>query len=207
MRRERGPAHCLGLLATSRRPCEMDAALVGNQSRRIEHRGSCERQYDWARSKKNEIKPHLVQQWVIPPQASSAFVAAMEDVLAVYKRPRDGDGPLVCLDETSKQLLAGTRAPIPIAASMMRRVKSLAVSAAKGAPAGVVAVSAPRHVGPYCRQFSAVRMSTIASRLSSRQATRHVWRPPNRTPRRNEPPDRASLPGAPAAAPSNLGGR
>jgi hypothetical protein len=39
-----------------------------------------------------------VQQWVIPPQASSAFVAAMEDVLAVYKRPRDGDGPLVCLD-------------------------------------------------------------------------------------------------------------
>jgi hypothetical protein len=38
----------------------------------------------------------------------------MEDVLAVYKRPRDGDGPLVCLDETSKQLLAGTRAPIPM---------------------------------------------------------------------------------------------
>jgi hypothetical protein len=31
------------LLASSRRPREMDAALVGNQSRRIEHRGSCER--------------------------------------------------------------------------------------------------------------------------------------------------------------------
>jgi hypothetical protein len=37
----------------------------------------------------------------------------MEDVLAVYKRPRDLDVPLVCLDETSKQLLADTRAPIP----------------------------------------------------------------------------------------------
>ena len=49
-----------------------------------------------------------------PAASSSAFVAAMEDVLAVYKRPRDGDGPLVCLDETSKQLLAGTRAPIPM---------------------------------------------------------------------------------------------
>ena len=36
----------------------------------------------------------------------------MEDVLAVYKRPRDLDVPLVCLDETSKQLLADTRAPI-----------------------------------------------------------------------------------------------
>jgi hypothetical protein len=38
----------------------------------------------------------------------------MEDVLAVYKRPRDRDYPLVCLDETSKQLLADTRAPIPM---------------------------------------------------------------------------------------------
>jgi hypothetical protein len=34
--------------------------------------------------KKNALKPHLVRQWVIPPQASSAFVAAMEDILAVY---------------------------------------------------------------------------------------------------------------------------
>ena len=34
----------------------------------------------------------------------------MEDVLAVYTRPRDPDRPLVCLDETSKQLLAETRA-------------------------------------------------------------------------------------------------
>jgi hypothetical protein len=41
----------------------------------------------------------------------------MEDVLAVYKRPRDRDYPLVCLDETSKQLLADTRAPIPMRAS------------------------------------------------------------------------------------------
>ena len=35
----------------------------------------------------------------------------MEDVLAVYTRPRDLDIPLVCLDETSKQLIAETRAP------------------------------------------------------------------------------------------------
>ena len=30
----------------------------------------------------------------------------------VYTRPRDPDMPLVCLDETSKQLIAETRAPI-----------------------------------------------------------------------------------------------
>ena len=51
---------------------------------------------------------------MIPPKANSAFVAAMEDVLAVYTRPRDPDRPLVCLDETSKQLLAETRLPIPM---------------------------------------------------------------------------------------------
>ena len=36
----------------------------------------------------------------------------MEDMLAVYTRPRDPDCPLVCLDETSKQLIAETRVPI-----------------------------------------------------------------------------------------------
>jgi DDE superfamily endonuclease len=50
---------------------------------------------------------------VIPPEANASFVAAMEDVLETYQRPRDADRPLVCLDETSKQLIAETRAPIP----------------------------------------------------------------------------------------------
>ena len=37
----------------------------------------------------------------------------MEDVLEVYQRPHDPECPLVCLDETSKQLIAETRVPIP----------------------------------------------------------------------------------------------
>ena len=49
---------------------------------------------------------------MIPPQASAAFVAAMEDVLEVYQRPRDRLRPLVCLDETSKQLIRQARAPV-----------------------------------------------------------------------------------------------
>jgi len=36
----------------------------------------------------------------------------MEDILAVYTRPRDSSCPLVCLDETSKQLIVETRMPI-----------------------------------------------------------------------------------------------
>ncbi len=51
---------------------------------------------------------------MIPPDANAAFVAAMEDVLEVYTRPHDPDFPVVCLDETSKQLIAETRAPIPV---------------------------------------------------------------------------------------------
>jgi hypothetical protein len=51
---------------------------------------------------------------VIPPKQSGTFVAAMEDVLEVYHRPRDPDRPLVCLDETSKQLVAETREPLPM---------------------------------------------------------------------------------------------
>lgn len=38
----------------------------------------------------------------------------MEDVLAVYLRPHDPERPLVCLDETSKQLVGETRTPIPM---------------------------------------------------------------------------------------------
>ena len=37
----------------------------------------------------------------------------MEDVLETYQKPRDPDRPLVCLDETSKQLVVETRKPIP----------------------------------------------------------------------------------------------
>jgi hypothetical protein len=50
---------------------------------------------------------------VIPPDANAGFVAAMEDVLETYQKSRDPDRPLVCLDETSKQLIVETRASIP----------------------------------------------------------------------------------------------
>ena len=54
---------------------------------------------------------------MIVPEASAAFVANMENVLEVYQRPHDPKRPLpkrplVCLDETSKQLIVETRAPI-----------------------------------------------------------------------------------------------
>jgi hypothetical protein len=46
----------------------------------------------------------------------------MEDVLEVYTRPYDPQRPQVCLDETSKQLVAETRVPIPAAPGQPERV-------------------------------------------------------------------------------------
>ena len=50
---------------------------------------------------------------MIPPEKNAEFVAAMEDVLEVYQRPYDRRRPVVCLDETSKQLVEEIRIPIP----------------------------------------------------------------------------------------------
>jgi DDE superfamily endonuclease len=52
---------------------------------------------------------------VIAPEANAGFVAGMEDVLEVYQRPHDPRRPVVCLDETSKQMIVETRPPVPAA--------------------------------------------------------------------------------------------
>ena len=44
---------------------------------------------------------------------SAEFVAHMEDVLDLYAQPYDPRRPVVCFDETSTQLLADTRPPLP----------------------------------------------------------------------------------------------
>jgi hypothetical protein len=46
----------------------------------------------------------------------------MEEVLDVYTQPRDHERPLVCLDETSRQLVAETRTPIPMKEGRPERV-------------------------------------------------------------------------------------
>jgi len=43
---------------------------------------------------------------VIPAEQSAAFVCQMEQVLDLYEQPYDADYPVVCLDESPKQLLA-----------------------------------------------------------------------------------------------------
>ncbi len=45
----------------------------------------------------------------------------MEDILSLYEQPRDPDYPLVCFDETSKQLTKETRTPIQTSKGKARR--------------------------------------------------------------------------------------
>lgn len=45
----------------------------------------------------------------------------MEDVLGVYTRPYDPARPVVCLDETSRQVLADVRPPLPVTSGTPRR--------------------------------------------------------------------------------------
>ncbi len=52
---------------------------------------------------------------MIPPDQNGSFVANMEMVLDVYKRPFDPLHPIICMDESPKQLISETRKPIPAA--------------------------------------------------------------------------------------------
>lgn len=49
---------------------------------------------------------------MIPPEQNGSFVANMEMVLDVYKRPFDSRFPVVCMDESPKQLIAETKVSI-----------------------------------------------------------------------------------------------
>ena len=74
----------------------------------------CIRDRPWDAFKKNILKPWLKSMWCIPPKQDAAFVAAMEQVLAVYQRPYDPPHPVVCMDEQPIQLVSHSRDPLPM---------------------------------------------------------------------------------------------
>jgi hypothetical protein len=58
--------------------------------------------------------------WCIPA-ASARFVAAMEHILDLYELPYNPLRPMICFDETSKQLIAETRISLPTSVGHVRR--------------------------------------------------------------------------------------
>ena len=65
-----------------------------------------------------------MRRWLIPANANAAFVARLEDVLAVYARPVDAARPLVCFDEAGKDLKAHKRPPQPATPGRLAREDS-----------------------------------------------------------------------------------
>jgi len=62
--------------------------------------------------KKNELRPHLRKQWVIPPEQNASFVANMEDIPEIYHQPSNPLIPLICMDEQPVQLIGEKCSPI-----------------------------------------------------------------------------------------------
>ena len=59
----------------------------------------------------NQLKPWQKKMWCIP-KVDAEFVARMEDVLELYAEAPDERHPVVCFDETPRQLIGESRVPV-----------------------------------------------------------------------------------------------
>ena len=89
----------------------------------------------------------------------------MEDMLDVYTRPYDPAHPLVCLDETSRQLLADARPPLPPVPGRPARSNP---ESARGGVANVFLITEP------LRGWRAVPASEQRTRLDWARCVREL---------------------------------
>lgn len=68
-----------------------------------------------------ELKPWQEKMWCIP-KVDAEFVARMEDVLDLYAEAPDGLHPVVCFDETPRQLIGESRVPVAAKPGRVARV-------------------------------------------------------------------------------------
>jgi transposase len=68
-----------------------------------------------------KLKPWQEKMWCIPA-VNAEYVARMEDVLDLYAEAPDPRRPVVCFDETPRQLIGEARVPIRAAPGKPRRV-------------------------------------------------------------------------------------
>ena len=67
------------------------------------------------------LKPWQEKMWCIP-EINAEYVARMEDVLQLYAEMPDPRRPVVCFDETPRQLIGEARVPVPAEPGKPRRV-------------------------------------------------------------------------------------
>jgi len=86
------------------------ALLAGEMVRLTDH-ASLSTETVRRRLAENKLKPWQKKMWCIP-KVDSEFVARMEDVLDLYAEEPDEKRPVVCFDETPRQLIGEARVPV-----------------------------------------------------------------------------------------------
>jgi len=84
--------------------------LAGEMVRLTEHE-SLSAETVRRRLGEKELKPWQKKMWCIP-KVDTEFVAKMEDVLDLYAEAPDKNRPVVCFDETPRQLIGEARVPV-----------------------------------------------------------------------------------------------
>ena len=86
------------------------ALLAGEMVRLTDH-ASLSTETVRRRLAENKLKPWQKKMWCIP-KVDAEFVARMEDVLDLYAEEPDEKRPVVCFDETPRQLIGEARVPV-----------------------------------------------------------------------------------------------
>ena len=86
-------------------------SLLADEMVRLTNHPSISSETIRRRLTENELKPWQKKMWCIP-KVDAEFVARMEDVLDLYAEAPDENRPVVCFDETPRQLIGEARVPV-----------------------------------------------------------------------------------------------
>jgi transposase len=86
-------------------------ALLADAMVRLTKHGSLSSETIRRRLAENQLKPWQKKMWCIP-KVDAEFVARMEDVLELYGEAPNEQRPVVCFDETPRQLIGESRVPV-----------------------------------------------------------------------------------------------
>jgi transposase len=92
--------------------CRWTCELLADEMVRLTKHESLSAETVRRRLAEKDIKPWQKKMWCIP-KVDAEFVARMEDVLELYAEAPDKNRPVVCFDETPRQLIGEARVPVP----------------------------------------------------------------------------------------------
>jgi transposase len=96
-------------------------ALLADEMVRLTQHDSLSAETVRRRLAEKELKPWQEKMWCIP-KVDAEFVARMEDVLDLYAEEPNEQRPVVCFDETPRQLIGESRVPVAARPGQPRRV-------------------------------------------------------------------------------------